>query len=213
VPQHRRPALPPQQAAAPATDDDFPGGRFGRQWQWTANPQAGWATQHSGDGLRLACVRSAGAHDLRTVPHVLTQRLPGTPVAVEVDLRLHSEEPGARAGLAVLGDAYGWIGLQRGADGTVHLVHRFAEPVADRERDAGLPCPAPGGRARLRIEIGAGARCRFSYDVGAGPRACGPVFAATPWRWVGALLGLFALAPAGSGNAGAATFTHFRITP
>jgi hypothetical protein len=39
------------------------------------------------------------------------------------------------------------------------------------------------------------------------------VFAATPWRWVGALLGLFAVAPAGHGNAGTATFTHFRITP
>jgi hypothetical protein len=65
---------------------------------------------------------------------------------------------------------------------------------------------------RLRIEIGAGARCRFSYDLGDGLHPSGPVFAATPWRWVGALLGLFALAPTGTGHAGAATFTHFRIT-
>ena len=36
---HRTPALPPQPPAAPATDDDFPGGRYGRQWQWTANPR------------------------------------------------------------------------------------------------------------------------------------------------------------------------------
>ncbi|MER6628751.1 family 43 glycosylhydrolase [Streptomyces sp. NPDC000987] len=221
---HRRPALPPQPAAAPATDDDFPGGRFGHQWQWTANPpplpasperrdpHAGWAAQHSGDGLRLTCVRSADAHDLRKVPNVLTQRLPGVPSVVEVELRLHSEEPGARAGLAVLGDAYSWIGLQRGSDGTVRLVHRFAETVADSERDAGHPRLAPGGRARLRIETGAGARCRFHYDTGDGPRPSGQVFAATPWRWVGALLGLFALAPVGPGHAGAAGFTRFRIT-
>lgn len=91
---HEKPDLPPQPDAAPATDDDFPGGRFGRQWQWTANPQPGWATHHSGDGLRLTCVRSADAHDLRRLPNVLTQRLPGTPSAVEVELRLHSEEPG-----------------------------------------------------------------------------------------------------------------------
>ncbi len=32
---------PPQPPSAPATDDDFPGGRFGRQWQWTANRQDG----------------------------------------------------------------------------------------------------------------------------------------------------------------------------
>jgi hypothetical protein len=72
--------------------------------------------------------------------------------------------------------------------------------------------PVPGARVRLRVEIGAGARCRFSYDLGTGPRPSGPVFAATPWRWVGALLGLFALAPEGQGHAGAATFTRFRIT-
>ena len=209
---HRKPDLPPQPPAAPATDDDFPGGRYGRQWQWTANPQDGWATHHSGDGLRLTCARSADAHDLRRLPNLLTQRLPGTPVAVEVELRLHSEELGARAGLAVLGDAYSWIGLQRGADGEVRFVHRFAEPVAERERDAGESCLAPEGRVRLRIEIGAGARCRFFYDVGDGPRPSGQVFAATPWRWVGALLGLLALAPAGTGHAGAAVFTRFRIS-
>ncbi|MEG8280150.1 glycoside hydrolase family 43 protein [Streptomyces sp. AHA2] len=213
VTAHRRPALPPQPPAAPATDDDFPGGRHGRQWQWTANPADGWATQHSGDGLRLTCVRTGDAHDLRRLPHVLTQRLPGTPCTAEVELRLDSHETGARAGLAVLGDAYCWIGLQRGADGAVHLVHRFAEAVADGERDAGHARPAPDGRARLRVEIGPGARCRFSADTGDGFRPSGPVFAATAWRWVGALLGLFALAPTGPGHAGAATFTRFTVTP
>ncbi|MFG3201587.1 family 43 glycosylhydrolase [Streptomyces sp. NPDC048192] len=210
---HRRPRLPVQPPAAPAADDDFPGGRYGRQWQWTANPGAGWATQHSGDGLRLTCVRSVDAADLRKLANVLTQRLPGTPSAAEVDLRLDSMEPGARAGLAVLGDAFCWIGLERAADGTVRLVHRFAEAAADRERDAGAPRPAPEGRARLRIEAGPGARCRFAYDTGDGPHPSGPVFAATPWRWVGALLGLFAVAPEGPGHAGAAAFTRFRVTP
>ncbi|MFF9204769.1 glycoside hydrolase 43 family protein [Streptomyces sp. NPDC014986] len=208
---HRRPDLPAQPPAAPATDDDFPGGRHGRQWQWAANPRDGWALRHSADGLRLTCVRSAEAHDLRRVPNVLTQRLPGTPCTVEVELRLDGEEPGARAGLAVLGDAYRWIGLQRDADGAVRLVHRFAEAVADGERDADHPRPAPEGRARLRIDIAAGARCRFSYDTGDGLRPSGQVFAAAPWRWVGALLGLVALAPPGQGHAGAATFTRFRI--
>ncbi|MGA5312951.1 family 43 glycosylhydrolase [Streptomyces pseudogriseolus] len=230
---HRRPDLPPQPPAAPATDDDFPGGRPGRQWQWTANPRDGWATHHSADGLRLTCLRTADADDLRALPNVLTQRLPGAPCTVEVDLRLDDGEAGARAGLAVLGDAYSWIGLERGQDGAVRLVHRFAETAADHERDAAPPRPAPGGRARLRVDIGAGARCRFSYDTGDGEvagdledftdtgdtgdgagkgfRPSGQVFAATPWRWVGALLGLVALAPTGQGHAGTATFTQFRI--
>ncbi|WP_327351373.1 glycoside hydrolase family 43 protein [Streptomyces sp. NBC_01304] len=210
---HRKPELPAQPPSAPATDDDFPGGRFGRQWQWTANPQGGWTPQHSGDGLRLTCVRTPVTEDVRKLPNVLTQRLPAVPCAIEVELSLSAEVPGARAGLAVLGDAYGWIGLERGADGAVHLVHRFAEAVAERERDAAHPRLAPEGRARLRIEVGAGARCRFFADTGEGFRPGGPVFAATPWRWVGALLGLFAVAPSGAGSAGVGTFTRFRIAP
>ncbi|MCZ9346125.1 glycoside hydrolase, partial [Streptomyces sp. TRM76130] len=61
-------------------------------------------------------------------------------------------------------------------------------------------------------EIGPRARCRFHADTGDGLRPSGPVFAATPWRWVGALLGLFAVAPAGEPPAGTAGFTRFRIT-
>lgn len=213
---HRKPAGPPQPVEAPAADDAFPGGRYGRQWQWTANPRAGWTVAHGGDGLRLACVRTAHTHDLRLLPHVLTQRLPAETFTAEVSLALDPTGPGARAGLAVLGDAYGWIGLERDtADGAVRLVHRFAEPVADRERDAAharVVHALPGGRVRLRVEVAPGARCRFSYDAGEGWRPSGPVFAATPWRWVGALLGLFAAAPEGPGSAGTATFTDFRIT-
>jgi beta-xylosidase len=212
VAEHRRPALPPGPATAPATDDDFPGGRYGPQWSWTANPGDGWTVPHTGDGLWLACVRSADAHDPRKLPNVLTQRLPGTPCTVEVDLRLDSTEPGARAGLVVLGDAFCWIGLQRGADGAVRLVHRFGESVAEAERDAAHARLAPDGRARLRIDIGPHARCRFAADTGDGLRPSGQVFAATPWRWVGALLGLFALAPPGGGEPGTAGCTRFRIT-
>ncbi|NGN67022.1 glycosyl hydrolase 43 family protein [Streptomyces sp. A7024] len=232
---HPKPDLPPQPPAAPATDDDFPGGGFGSQWQWIANPREGWTAEHAGCGLQLACSPpeepgaeggtdvsgeggepGAGAglrygDDLRRVPHILTQRLPGRPATVEVDLQLPAEAPGARAGLVLLGDAYRWVGLERAADGRVLLVHRFMEETGAHERDAAPPRPAPDGRARLRIEAGDDGRCRFLADTGDGFRAAGPVFTARPWKWVGALLGLFALAPPGEGRAGAVTFTRFRI--
>ncbi|WP_255949913.1 glycoside hydrolase family 43 protein [Streptomyces odontomachi] len=209
---HAKPELPAGPAAVPATDDDFPNGQHGLQWQWAANPGDGWSGPHEGAGLHLTCVRSEHLHDLRRQAHVLTQRLPAEVCTVTVDLHLTSREPGARAGLAVLGNAYTWIGLERGADGTVQLVHRFAEQVADAERDAGTARPAPDGRARLRIAVDTGARCRFLADTGDGFQGSGQVFAATPWRWVGALLGLFATAPPGGpGGAGTARFTRFRI--
>lgn len=79
----------------------------------------------------------------------------------------------------------------------------------------------------LRVEVSAGGRCRFSAAVRSAEgssdafRASGPVFTATPWRWVGALLGLFAAAPGSApvpatpveeGFAGTAAFHDFRIT-
>ncbi|GGY64914.1 beta-xylosidase [Streptomyces omiyaensis] len=207
---HRKPALPEAPVARPAVDDSFPGGVHGPQWQWTANPGPGWTDPRPGPGLRLSCVRTGRADDLRTVPHVLTQRLPAGARTVEVRLRLESGAPGARAGLVVLGDAYAWIGLERAADGRVLLAHRFAPGSADREREADRPRPLAGAEALLRIEVTADARCRFSYDAGEGPVRLGPEFAATPWRWVGALLGLFAAAPGGEGHAGTGVFTDFR---
>ncbi|AZM56616.1 glycoside hydrolase [Streptomyces sp. WAC 01529] len=210
---HRKPDLPPQPPSAPATGDDFPGGRHGPQWQWTANPRTGWATSHSADGLRLTCVRTARADDVRALPHTLTQRLPLRPCSVEVELRLDAEVPGTRAGLAVLGDAYSWVGLERDQGGAARLVHRFAEAGTEAERDAAPPRPAPNGSALLRVEVTEGARCRFHADTGEGYRPTGaPEFTATPWRWVGALLALFAAAPAGEEPTGTALFTHFRIT-
>ncbi|WP_199549093.1 glycoside hydrolase 43 family protein [Streptomyces sp. N35] len=215
---HPKPDLPEQPLSVPDMDDDFPGGRFGPQWQWTGNPDTSWAGggHGSADGLRLGCVPTEAAGDLRRVPSVLTQRLPGAPATITVDLDLHSSAPGARAGLVLLGDAYRWVGLERGADGAVSLVHRFGETVAVHERDAAYARTlAHGAGARLRIEAGEGGRCRFLADTGDGFRAAGPEFVAAPWRWVGALLGLFALAPESSAQAsegtGSAVFTHFRI--
>jgi beta-xylosidase len=209
---YRKPKGTAAELCAPAADDTFPHGRYGPQWSWTANPAEGWTTAHDGPGLWLTCHRGGAADDLRKLPNVLVQRLPAESFTATVGLALESEAVGAKAGLAVLGDAFGWIGLERAADG-VRLVHRFASVTTDRERDAEHPRPAPAARARLRIEVSPGARCRFSADTGDGFRPSGPVFAATPWRWVGALLGLFAAAPPSRGAAGYGDFTTFRITP
>ncbi|GAB2603621.1 glycoside hydrolase 43 family protein [Streptomyces capparidis] len=214
VAAHPKPEAEPRPVTAPAVDDDFPGGAFGHQWSWTANPHPGWAGSHDSEGLRLACHRTPDAHDPRKLPNILVQRLPAEVFTATVQLTLDSATPGAKAGLVVLGDAFSWIGLE--FDGTAtRLVHRFGEGVAEAEREAEHPRAAPEGRARLRVEVTAGARCRFAADTGDGRgwQPSGQVFVATPWRWVGALLGLFATAPEGAGPAGTAEFNAFHVTP
>ncbi len=193
VTEHTRPALPPQPPAAPATDDDFPGGAVRPPVVVDGQPRDGWATQHSGDGLRLACVRSADAHDLRKLPNVLTQRLPGDPAVIEVELRLDSEETGR-------------AGRTRGARRRLPLDR--APAGRGRDRAPGAPVRRVGGGGRPGRRPPLAPRPRAGHGCGSRPApadaAASPttsatgrappaeVFAATPWRWVGALLGLFA---------------------
>ncbi|SOD58337.1 Glycosyl hydrolases family 43 [Streptomyces zhaozhouensis] len=217
------PGEPPRR---PATDDDFPRGAFGPQWSWQANPAPGRTEPHEGAGLRLVAHPDPHADDPRRLPGVLGQRLPVGPLTVEVELTLRATAPGARAGLLVLGDACAWIGLERGADGAVALVHRFAEPVAEVERDAAHPRPAPTATARLALTVTDDGRCTFRAATGAEgePAASGPEFAARPRMWVGAQLALFAVAPAPAADAphapetppepsGHAEFRAFRVLP
>ncbi|MBC6458219.1 glycoside hydrolase 43 family protein [Actinomadura sp. HBU206391] len=210
VPAHRRPLVPrPGPVCAPAVDDDFSGPGLGPQWSWQANPDPAWWSL-SAAGLRLVCRGAGQGGDLRRLPNVLGQRLPAGPCTATVALTLDSTVAGARAGLTVLGETYALIGLERTAGGLA-LVHRTA-PAGEPETDAAARRPLPPGRAtaHLAVHITAGAVCRFTADVGDGPEPVGEPVTATAGRWVGATLGLFAVA--GTALAGHADFGAFRVT-
>ncbi|MFJ2610134.1 hypothetical protein ACIO13_35015 [Streptomyces sp. NPDC087425] len=66
-------------------------------------------------------LRVAGLTNVTAAPRVFTARTEG-----------EAEAHGSRAGLAVLGDAFGWIGLRRAPDGTAQVVHRCAEQTGRR---------------------------------------------------------------------------------
>nr|WP_030158665.1 glycoside hydrolase 43 family protein [Glycomyces sp. NRRL B-16210] len=185
--------------AAPDTADDFATG-IGPQWTWQANPRSHWRAE--GEGLRLHCV-PGGTDDLRHLPNLLGQRLPGPSCAATTTLRLDDPAPGARAGLAVVGDTYAWIGLERRGNG-VHLVHRVAD-AEGHERDAAPAVPVdPNVPVTIGVDVDAEGNCRFL--TGAPAQRVGPVFPATAGRWVGAALGLFA-----TGESGLAAFTAFEV--
>jgi hypothetical protein len=66
---------------------------------------------------------------------------------------------------------------------------------------------------RISFRVQSRARCQFSYsEDGRTFAPLGGEFAATPGRWVGAKLGLFAVAPTSAPAAGHADFDWFRVT-
>ncbi|MCC3765640.1 glycoside hydrolase 43 family protein [Glycomyces sp. TRM65418] len=180
--------------------EDFADG-IGPQWSWQANPEPHWAA--AGPRLRLACV-DTGTADLRHLPNLLGRRLPGDPCRVTTALRLDGAEPGARAGLAVVGETYAWIGLERHENG-IALVHRTADDGV--EADAAHAIAVDDRPVTLGVDVDAEGRCRFF--TGTPPRPVGPPFQATAGAWVGAALGLFAI---GNGRDGTGEFDAVRIS-
>jgi beta-xylosidase len=210
---HAKPSAGP--SAVLVADDTFTGPHLGPDWSWAANPDPAWWEVR--DGLRLACVPTDRSGDLRDLPNVVGRRLPAGRVRAVATLRLTDAPVGARAGLTVLGTSYAWIGLEQTNSG-VALVYRTAAVGEAEKKGAGpLPVPpTPNGAQPLvavAVEIGPGSRCQFTAAIGPGQRApVGSPFTATPGRWVGATLGLFATAPpAGTGTAGMAEITAFGI--
>ncbi len=206
---HRRPALPPQAPAAPATGDEFESATLGLAWQWSANPGEDWYSLTQVPGALWLAAQPSRGPNLHSAPHLLLQKFPAEEFAVTTRLTLGA---GTRAGLVVYGASYAWIGVETGASGA-RLVLRQCEKsdpaVAEREEFA---ADLPAGPVELRVTVRPGARCEFSYR-GAGEAAFRSVpwkFAARPGRWVGAKVGLFCQ-QTGSSSGGVAA-DYFRVT-
>jgi beta-xylosidase len=225
--RHRKPKVPNQPLAVPATDDEFDG-PLGLQWQWNANPAEDWAELRDGK-LRLKSV--SGSASLFEVGNLLSQKLPGERFTATAQLRFAPLRDGERAGLAIAGRAYGFIGVER-AGGQLRLIE-----VANQRADSGQPETRVIGPSvtdqpvwlRLSAEPtvtpeppppdpvfdqppmrrAMQARVTFSYSLdGQHFATLGDTFISRPGVWTGAQIGIFAQAPNGTPASTATTVGH-----
>ena len=236
VHRHRKPDVPAQPVAVPVVDDAFDDG-FHLGWQWSANPADDWADLSVKGRLRLKSVSSSA--NLWEAGNLLTQKLPGMMFSATTQLSLNANLPGERAGLLVLGYDYGWIGLEKTADG-VRLVQvsRARSNAGGAETVLTAPVTVDGPvwvRARFEPVSVADpvpgfadywpsmlrsthARVTFSYSLdGTAFTAIGPGMTTQPGRWVGTQIGLFAQAASGTPSfvatrVGYAEFEHFIVS-
>lgn len=208
--EYRKPALPPQPLAVPVTSDEFDAPALGVQWQWQANPEPSWdsLTAHPGY-LRLNAAPVAG--NLANSARLLLQKLPAPAFTATTTVEFSPLGEGDQAGLIVFGLDYVWIGLRQ-HEGRTMLVHaecRAATEGGVPQVEELAPLPA-GASVRLRVNVAAGAVCTFAYSVNGGDFVpAGSTFVASPGRWVGAKLGLFAAGAEGAH----ADFDWFRVGP
>lgn len=217
---HPKPGVPEFALCVPATNDGFPAGRPGLQWQWQANADADWiaARPRGHAGLRLRAVPAPAARSLWLAPNLLLQKFPAPEFCAEVTLAVPEGAPaGISAGLIVFGYDYAWIGLRGSTDGGLELAHSLcmgADKGGQERMTQGVPWPA-GRPVRLRVVVGPDRGCRFYFReaaANAGFTELGASFTASSSKWVGAKVGVFCAKPAGSVEEGHADFSAFEVS-
>jgi beta-xylosidase len=193
---HRRPAGPVTPQREPARGDDFTATSLGLQWHWQANPDPDWLTL-PGDGTLRLRVLPDDVGDLRLLPRVLGQPLPGRPSEWTTSLTLGPSSPGTRAGLVVLGAEYAWLGIEETPSGA-HVVCRRS---VDRRQEHTLAQETlPAREVEVRATCDAEGTITFAWRTQGVWREVDTRFPATAGRWIGADIGVFAAAPLGAPN-------------
>jgi beta-xylosidase len=208
-------AYPP---VAPATTDEFRRGtKLGLQWQWQANPQDSWYSLTAKPGsLRLYVQPRPAPDNLFMTPSLLLQKWAAPAFTATTALQFDPKQVGETAGLMIFGLDYAWVGLRQGADG-MKLMQRVSlaakDGKAEQENEA---VTWSGTSIYLRVTVSAGGLCRFSYSSdGERFSPIGSEFSAKPGQWVGAKVGLFAVAGANASTEtkrGHADWEWFRVS-
>jgi len=228
---HRKPHLPDQPPAAPQASDEFDGA-LNLAWQWNSNPSRDWARIADG---RL-CLKSVTAPaDLFEAGNLLSQKMPGPSFSVTTMLAFAPLRTGERAGLAIAGQTYAFVGLEREPDG-LRVVEAWSDSAGEH-RVRGPAVSGAGLWLRMAvdpIELSVSGpdekefdmpamhrqtqpRVRFAYSLdGTRFEQIGEAFVGSAGRWTGAQIGLFATAPFGTQAATATTvgegcFDWFRV--
>lgn len=167
-----------------------------------SRPGPGW--------LRL---RSRPAQGLWLAPQLLLQKWPAPEFVATTSLSFEPAAEGEAAGLAVFGHDYAWLGLRKTATGLrLSLrVCRDARNGSAEQEQAGRDVDRSS--VTLRVAVAAGGRCHFSYSLdGRAFHEIGETFTARPGHWVGAKVGLFALAAPDAAASGRADVEWFRVS-
>jgi beta-xylosidase len=200
--------------AVPQTTDEFDADALGLQWQWHASPRTAWSSLSARRGwMRLnAQAMPDSAVNLWRVPNLLLQKLPAPAFHATTKLSFAGLRAGERAGLVVMGMDYAYLAVRR-TDAGAELVHAVATDAHQGGCETEVRVPVAGDSVFLRVTMEEGAVTRFSYSLdGSRWEPIGAPFTAREGRWIGAKVGLFAIAPAGTTATGSADFDYFRIT-
>ena len=192
--------------SALATSTGFTGTSIPLNWQWEANPKAGWFMMNPSDGcIRLNCIKSPdGWKNLRDTPNILAEKVVGPKTSFTTRMTFSPSYPSDRAGIVVTGLDYST--LEADFDGKeISLVRKVCTEGSSEEV---VFCEkAASYTLWLRVEIEGDCICTFSYSTdGRHFKKAGTEFKAREGKWIGAKIGLFAISDIKKNDGGSAEF-------
>jgi len=201
----------------PAESDEFNGTALGLQWQWQANPNATWSFLNtSKSSLRLYTVKTPdSAKNLWEVPNILMQKFPTEEFTATTKLNFtHNPKlENEKVGLTIYGLSYAYLALRSKKDG-LYLVYSVCKNADKGKAEVEKTLLKLDGKdIYLGVKVSKGAKCQFSYSKdGRIFTAIDDIFEATPGKWIGAKIGLFATREQQTNDSGYADFDWFRVT-
>jgi beta-xylosidase len=148
------------------------------------------------------------------VPNLLLEKLPAPELQATTRISFQGRAPGETAGLVVMGRDHATLAVRRTANGMELVQTRVSKGHEGGPEEIVQRVPLTSGDLQLRVTVREGTMCHFSYSLDGGRwEPIGEPFRADEGRWIGAKVGLFALAPEGAQRTGHAYFDFFRIDP
>jgi beta-xylosidase len=197
----------------PADSDEFAAATIGAQWSWQANPGTTWAFAAPGTGaLRLIDAPCGqGSSDLRALPNVLLQKLPGPAFTATAKVHFSPKHSGDETGLVVLGKSYSALILEQGEDG---VSIRVESRDADLAVNQGSQTVAVNAQEQLylRATMNTDLTYQFSFSMdGHRFQPLGKPIAAVAGIWIGARIGIYACGSRSTGEFGYADYDWFQF--
>lgn len=201
----------------PVESDEFETPILGNQWQWQANPNGTWAMASNHGSLRLYTKQiPQEAKSLWDVPNILGQKFPADEFMVTTKLTFKPNEKleNERVGMVVLGQDYSTLSIKSKADG-LYLSYGVCEDAVKGKTEKETPLIKLKTNAiYLRVKVNEGAKCNWSYSFDNKNFVdAGTAFIATPGKWVGAKVGLYAVRETQINDSGYVDVDWFRVEP
>jgi beta-xylosidase len=184
--------------------DDFEDTSLNLMWQWMGNPRDDFYSLRANRGkLRLYSrnPNDSAAPVLWECSNVLTQKLVCPEFEAECQLDAGALKSGERAGLVMMGGEYAFLAVQKSGD-RLDIVYGISqEENGNKTEDIVTVAQNLDGTAASAVTFSlmlmAGPRVNMYYQIGSGAKtevAQAASFIPSDHTWVGAKLGLFAVA-------------------